>query len=90
VPLASSWIGYTVVQECAPEPVIQIRSGDVSTELPATPITDSSQVLSIVERFRAKYGASNVKKYYSKLDVAVLARMKEDSAAGQEAQAKLA
>jgi len=71
-------------------PVIQIRSGDVSTELPATPITDSSQVLSIIEKFRAKYGASNVKKYYSKLDVALLARMKEDSAAGQEAQAKLA
>jgi hypothetical protein len=29
----------------------------------------------VVEKFRAKYGASDVKKYYSKLDVAVLAQM---------------
>ena len=29
---------------------------------------------SIIEKFRAKYGANDVKKYYSKLDVAVLAR----------------
>jgi hypothetical protein len=25
----------------------------------------------VVEKFRAKYGAGNVKKYYSKIDVAV-------------------
>jgi len=31
-------------------------------------------VSSIIEKFRAKYGANDVKKYYSKLDVAVLAR----------------
>jgi hypothetical protein len=29
----------------------------------------------VVEKFRGKYGASDVKKYYSKFDVAVLAQM---------------
>jgi hypothetical protein len=28
-----------------------------------------------VKKFRAKYGASDVKKYYAKFDVAVLAQM---------------
>ena len=36
------------------------------------PITDPKQVSSIVEKFRAKYGAGDVKQYYSKLDVAIL------------------
>jgi hypothetical protein len=38
-------------------------------------VTDPSQASSIVEKFRAKYGASDVKKYYSKFDVAVLAHL---------------
>jgi len=29
----------------------------------------------VVEKFRTKYGAGDVRKYYSKLDVAVAARM---------------
>jgi hypothetical protein len=29
----------------------------------------------VVEKFRAKYGASDVKKYYSKFDVAVVVQM---------------
>jgi deazaflavin-dependent oxidoreductase (nitroreductase family) len=37
----------------------------------ARPITDSTKVREIVEKFRAKYGASEVKKYYSKFDAAV-------------------
>jgi hypothetical protein len=32
-------------------------------------------VSSVVEKFRAKYGTNDVKKYYSKFDVAVLAQM---------------
>jgi len=31
-------------------------------------------VSSIVEKFRAKYGADDVAKHYSKLDIAVLAQ----------------
>jgi hypothetical protein len=37
----------------------------------AVPITDPAKVHDVVERFRAKYGAGEVKKYYTKLDVAV-------------------
>ena len=33
------------------------------------------QVSSVIEKFCGKYGAGDVKKYYSKLDVAVLARL---------------
>jgi len=36
-----------------------------------TPITDQAKVRDIVEKFRRKYGADQVKKYYSKFDVAV-------------------
>jgi hypothetical protein len=32
-------------------------------------------VSSVVEKFRAKYGTDNVKKYYSKFDVAVIAQI---------------
>jgi hypothetical protein len=37
----------------------------------ATPITDPAQVHEVVEKVRAKYGSAEIKKYYSKLDVAV-------------------
>jgi hypothetical protein len=40
-------------------------SGDVR------PITEPNQVRGIVEKFRAKYGAADVQRYYSKFDVAV-------------------
>jgi hypothetical protein len=35
------------------------------------PITESSAVKSVIEKFREKYGASDVKQYYSTFDVAV-------------------
>jgi hypothetical protein len=37
----------------------------------AKPITDPKLVKHVVEAFRAKYGPEDVKKYYSKFDVAV-------------------
>jgi hypothetical protein len=37
----------------------------------AKPITNHAKVSQVVDKFRAKYGAGNVKKYYSKFDVAV-------------------
>ncbi len=55
-------------------PSIQIEAGDAKAELKVAPVTDPKQVSSVVEKFRAKYGASDVKKYYSKFDVAVLAQ----------------
>ena len=37
----------------------------------AEPITDPARVERVVEMFRARYGAGEVKRYYSKLDVAL-------------------
>ena|SRR5579864_1881566 len=57
-------------------PKVGIEAGGARTELTAIPITDAKQVSSVVEKFRAKYSASNVKKYYAKFDVAVHARLR--------------
>ena len=57
-------------------PMIKIKAGGTEAEFQATPITDIKQVTSVVEKFREKYGANDVKKYYSKFDVAVLAQMR--------------
>jgi len=43
--------------------------------LTVVPITDTKHVSSVVGKFRAKYGLSDVKKYYSKFDVAVVAQI---------------
>jgi deazaflavin-dependent oxidoreductase (nitroreductase family) len=56
-------------------PTIRIKAGGAEAELKVIPITDHKQVSSVVEKFRAKYGASDVKKYYSKFDVSVVAQM---------------
>ena len=53
-----------------------IEAGGAEAELKAVPVTDAEQVSSVVEKFREKYGASDVKKYYSKFDVAVVAPMR--------------
>jgi len=57
------------------DPSIRIDARGESAELRVTRITDGSEVSSLVEKFRAKYGAGDVKKYYSKFDVAVRARI---------------
>jgi deazaflavin-dependent oxidoreductase (nitroreductase family) len=58
------------------KPSVRIDARGAAAELSLVPITDAAGVSSVVERFRAKYGASDVKKYYSKFDVAVAADMK--------------
>ena len=55
-------------------PLIRIAALGAEVAFKAVPITDPAQVSSVVATFRAKYGASDVKKYYSKFDVAVLAQ----------------
>lgn len=57
-------------------PTIRIDARDTQTEAKAVAITEAKKVSSVVEKFRKKYGAGDVKKYYSKFDVAVLAQMK--------------
>ena len=56
-------------------PSIGIEARGTAGKLKAVPITDATGVSSVVEKFRGKYGASDVKKYYAKFDVAVLAQM---------------
>ena len=56
-------------------PTIHIDARGAKAELKATPITDPKHVSSVVEKFRAKYGPNDVKKYYSKFDVAVVAQI---------------
>jgi deazaflavin-dependent oxidoreductase (nitroreductase family) len=54
-------------------PAIRVEARDTEGEFQATPITDAKAVSSVVQKFRGKYGAGEIKKYYSKFDVAVLA-----------------
>jgi len=56
-------------------PSIRVRAGSAEAEFKAVPITDPKEVSTVVEKFRSKYGAGDVKKYYSKFDVAVLAQI---------------
>ena len=52
----------------------EVAARDAEGDFKALPITDPKQVSAVVDIFREKYGAGDVKKYYSKLDVAVLAQ----------------
>jgi deazaflavin-dependent oxidoreductase (nitroreductase family) len=54
---------------------IRIDARGPDAKFQAVPITDHKQVSAVVEKFRAKYGAGDVKKYYSKFDVAVVAHV---------------
>ena len=57
-------------------PMMRIDALGAEAEVKVGVVTDVKQVSSVVEKFRAKYGASDVKKYYSKFDVAVLAQIR--------------
>ena len=52
-------------------PKISIDARGEKATLKAIPIKDQKEVASIVEKFREKYGAADIKQYYSKLDAAV-------------------
>jgi deazaflavin-dependent oxidoreductase (nitroreductase family) len=52
-------------------PQIRIDARGVEAEFRAMPITRAKAVNSVVEKFQEKYGARDVKKYYSKFNVAV-------------------
>ena len=54
---------------------IGISARGVEAEFHTAPVTDPKAVASIVEKFREKYGAKDVKKYYSKFDVAVMVEL---------------
>jgi hypothetical protein len=52
-------------------PRIRLGANGVAIDAVAHPVTDPRRVHEVVEKFRAKYGADEVKKYYSRFDVAV-------------------
>jgi deazaflavin-dependent oxidoreductase (nitroreductase family) len=52
-------------------PKIRVEARGAEVEVQAVPITDAKGVKSVIEKFREKYGAGDVKQYYSKFDVAV-------------------
>jgi deazaflavin-dependent oxidoreductase (nitroreductase family) len=56
-------------------PSIRVDARGAEAKLQAVPITDAAGASSVVKKFRDKYGASDVKKYYAKFDVAVLAQI---------------
>jgi len=55
-------------------PSMQVDARGEKLEVKATAVTDAAQVASVVERFRGKY-RGDVKKYYSKFDAAVVAKI---------------
>jgi len=56
-------------------PSIRISARGEEAELRAALVTDAKTVKSVVEKFREKYGVKDVKKYYSKFDVAVVVEL---------------
>ena len=54
---------------------IGIDARGVAAEFRAAPVTGAKAVKSVIEKFREKYGAGDVRKYYSGFDVAVLVRL---------------
>ncbi len=62
-------------QNVLKNPSMQIEAGGAKAEFQAVS-ADAQQVKSVIDKFRAKYGPGDVKKYYSKFDVAVIAEMR--------------
>jgi deazaflavin-dependent oxidoreductase (nitroreductase family) len=56
-------------------PSIRIDARGAEAEFRATPITGAKGIKSVVDKFHEKYGAKDVKKYYSKFDVAAVVEL---------------
>jgi hypothetical protein len=52
-------------------PVIGLATGGTQLTARVTPITDPATVGEILDKFRARYGARDVERYYPRQDVAV-------------------
>jgi len=57
------------------DPSIRVDARGVRAAFRAMPIRQRKSVNAVVKKFRGKYGAKDVKKYYSKFNVAVLAKI---------------
>jgi deazaflavin-dependent oxidoreductase (nitroreductase family) len=58
------------------DPSMRIEVGGVRADAKAVPVADAKQVSSVIQKFRNKYGAGDITKYYTNFDVAVVAEMK--------------
>ena len=63
-------------QNVVKNPRIEVEVGGAKGEFGAIPVTEPAEVAVIADKFRKKYGPGDVKKYYSKFDVAVLVPLK--------------
>jgi len=55
------------------DPQIRIEAHGFEATLRAKTITEADAVQSVIKKFRQKYSAADVRKYYSKFDVALVA-----------------
>ncbi|MGB7635826.1 MAG: nitroreductase/quinone reductase family protein [Nitrososphaeraceae archaeon] len=53
------------------DPTLKISVNGIEISARGKPITDSNGVDDIVRKFKSKYGEGDVKRYYTKFDVAV-------------------
>jgi deazaflavin-dependent oxidoreductase (nitroreductase family) len=56
-------------------PSIRIDARGVAADFLVQPVRAAKAVQAVIERFREKYGTEDVKKYYSKFDVAVVVEL---------------
>jgi deazaflavin-dependent oxidoreductase (nitroreductase family) len=62
-------------------PTIRLAAKRATITAAAKPVTEATKVRTIVDQFRAKYGAADVKQYFVKLDVGVEVRLPSPPAA---------
>src|SRR5216684_8768270 len=62
-------------QNVLKNPTIGIDARGVEEDFRAAPVKGAKAVKAVVEKFREKYGAGDVKKYYSEFDVAVVVKV---------------
>jgi deazaflavin-dependent oxidoreductase (nitroreductase family) len=53
------------------KPEMQISAKGRKITVKANPLSDPGKVEKVVEKFRSKYGAGEIRRYYSKLDAAI-------------------
>lgn len=56
-------------------PGVRLRSDGTESAVTLTPLTERAAVSSVIEKFRARYGDSDMKKWFSKLDVAAVCEL---------------
>ncbi len=62
-------------------PVLTIAAGGTTAGVKGRPISDPKRVRDVTEQFRKKYGAGEVKKYYTRFDAALEIELPAQAAA---------